>query len=187
MRDYAPDAFSARQVLRFWSHVASRADGCWEWTGARGRAGYGYFSIKDRRFFAHRLAFALVNGPIPPGLFVCHRCDNPPCCRPDHLFLGTTRDNVVDAMRKGRRRSVSGRDVPSDGPPNPSGRAAATNTHISFVLHRDLRAWIAEEARSYDCTGSDIVRAALEHYCCQPPEVRQGIIAASSEDDAPGR
>jgi hypothetical protein len=57
---------------------------------------------------AHRLAYALTHGAIPNGLFVCHRCDNPKCCNPKHLFLGTPLDNVSDCVRKGRRAKTKG-------------------------------------------------------------------------------
>jgi hypothetical protein len=64
----------------------------------------------DRR--AHRVAWILANGPIPPGLFVCHRCDNPPCCNPAHLFLGTPGDNARDRNRKGRHGQPVGESNP---------------------------------------------------------------------------
>lgn len=89
---------------RFWTFV-ERGDGCWLWTGALGgRGGYGRFDA-DR---AHRVAYELVVGPIPPGLFVCHHCDVPRCVRPDHLFVGTAKDNAQDRDRKGRRRGPVG-------------------------------------------------------------------------------
>ncbi len=93
----------------FWSRVDRQGKGCWLWLGHRTPRGYGTFTHRgqDGRYRpvrAHRLAWMLVNGPIPPGLLVCHRCDNPPCCRPDHLFLGTASDNVADMTSKGRNR-----------------------------------------------------------------------------------
>lgn len=87
---------------RFWAKV-NKTETCWLWTGAKQRLGYGHISIGNDRFTsAHRLAYELANGPIPDGLFACHRCDNPACVRPDHLFLGTQQDNLRDAWRKGR-------------------------------------------------------------------------------------
>ncbi len=78
-----------------------KTDSCWEWTAAQGRRGYGVCRIgRERR--AHRASYIMQNGPIPGGLWVLHRCDNPPCVRPDHLFLGTAKDNSQDMSRKGR-------------------------------------------------------------------------------------
>jgi predicted DNA-binding protein (UPF0251 family) len=76
--------------------------GCWEWQGGKGGTGYGTVKVEGRMVLAHRIAFELVNGPIPPGKNVCHHCDNPPCVRPDHLFTGSQSDNIKDAVRKGR-------------------------------------------------------------------------------------
>ena len=89
-------------VTRFWLRV-ERKVGCWGWKG--GKAGYGYGNVYYNRQLmlrAHRLSWALANGPIPKGLKVLHKCDNPPCTNPDHLFLGTDKDNAHDRMRKGR-------------------------------------------------------------------------------------
>lgn len=87
---------------RFWAKVDRTGDGCWEWTAHRDRAGYGRINVGQVPALAHRLSWWLTNGAIPDGLFVCHHCDNPPCVRPDHLFLGTPRDNNDDKLAKGR-------------------------------------------------------------------------------------
>lgn len=91
---------------RFWSKVRmAPGDGCFAWLGGQdGRRGYGkfWFSPTQRSMFAHRAAWVLMNGAIPDGLHVLHRCDNPICVRPDHLFLGTPTDNLHDAITKGR-------------------------------------------------------------------------------------
>lgn len=94
-------AYDARPSLpiaaRMWSKV-TKGDGCWVFGGWLDKKGYGWISHKA----AHRVAWEAANGPIPNGIFVCHRCDNPSCVRPDHLFLGTQRDNMRDASSKGR-------------------------------------------------------------------------------------
>lgn len=87
---------------RFWSKVDVQGpDDCWEWQAHRDRKGYGKFQMSNSRP-AHRVAWELANGAIQNDLFVCHRCDNPSCCNPAHLFLGTNDDNLKDAVRKGR-------------------------------------------------------------------------------------
>lgn len=77
---------------------------CWVWTGSkhRGRQ-HGQIGLRAGvLLWTHRLSWELTNGPIPGGLFVLHHCDNPPCVNPDHLWLGTQRDNVADMVAKGR-------------------------------------------------------------------------------------
>ncbi|MFF6966284.1 HNH endonuclease signature motif containing protein [Streptomyces anthocyanicus] len=91
---------------RFWLRV-ERAEGCWNWQGARSDTGYGHLaSDEGPEVLAHRFSYQLHGGVISEGMVVCHRCDNPACVNPDHLFLGSQRDNVHDMISKGR--NVSG-------------------------------------------------------------------------------
>lgn len=91
---------------RFWAHV-HKTETCWLWTGAISARGYGAFHVKHgQNGVAHRIAYELTYGMILPGFFCCHRCDVPLCVRPDHLFLGTTTDNMRDMVRKGRHHST---------------------------------------------------------------------------------
>ena len=106
--------FTPKQVARFWARVDTSGE-CWEWTGYRmPKMGYGamYLGYKKERtssghawpigMTAHRFSWVLHFGSIPEGQWVLHRCDNPPCVRPDHLWLGTKGDNVRDMYAKGR-------------------------------------------------------------------------------------
>ena len=91
-----------RRSGTFWDYLTPGANGCLEFSGARSN-GYGRIWWNGRLRQASRIAWELVAGqPIPDDLFVCHACDNPACCRPDHLFLGNNSENIKDAIRKGR-------------------------------------------------------------------------------------
>lgn len=85
------------------AHADERTD-CMIWTGARCHGGYGNVTYKGRTWLAHRLAYTAWHGPIPKGVYVCHRCDNRQCFAIQHLFLGTPQDNTNDMLRKGRGR-----------------------------------------------------------------------------------
>lgn len=120
---------------RFWKYVA-KSDGCWEWIGHRQGAGYGRIGLGDKvKLGAHRVSWELHNGPIPDGLWVLHRCDNPPCVRPDHLFLGTNADNVADMIAKGRVRHAG----------ECNGRARLTADKV-----REIRVRLARGERKVD-------------------------------------
>jgi hypothetical protein len=93
---------------RFWSKV-EKTEGCWRWNGNRTTFGYGIVEVSTnprRRTGAHRVSWELHFGPIPEDIDVLHHCDNPPCTRPDHLFLGTDLENQNDAIDKKRRPRV---------------------------------------------------------------------------------
>lgn len=106
----------AQRILlerRFWAkvnksgpipaHVPHLGE-CWEWTAYRmANGGYGQIRLPKKNLSAHRASWLLTYGAIPEGMQVCHKCDNPPCVRPDHLFVGTAQDNMRDMIAKGRK------------------------------------------------------------------------------------
>ena len=90
-------------ISRFLSHVGKgNSDECWEWTAGRNALGYGNCWFHGRHQMAHRVAWIVANGDIPDGLLSLHKCDNPPCCNPAHLFSGSQADNISDMVNKDR-------------------------------------------------------------------------------------
>lgn len=94
------------QIQAFWSkiEITSSVKDCWNWAGAKKPSGYGNVRINSEYKLAHRVAFTIHNGEIPPGFIVCHICDNPSCCNPSHLMLGTYKSNAVDMLIKNRQK-----------------------------------------------------------------------------------
>lgn len=92
---------SVMKKLIFWDCVA-KTELCWIWTASKNSDGYGGLKLDGKSKKAHRVSWEMHNGPIPPGMHVLHRCDNPPCVRPDHLFLGTHKKNMEDRELKKR-------------------------------------------------------------------------------------
>lgn len=143
---------------RFWRKV-KKSDGCWEWTGTKNSRGYGMFTpTPGKRVLAHRFSWEMENGRIPDGLFGCHRCDNPGCVRPDHLFVGTNSDNIRDAVAKGRidMRAVSAKSAAARTPGThcgkghpPSGNNAYRKPSNGQILCRQCR---KEYAADYEKT-----------------------------------
>lgn len=135
-------------IAVFWSRV-TKSDGCWEWNGARhkGKCAYGSFRpggiYKASHSYAHRFSWIIHRGKIPDGLWVLHKCDNPPCVNPQHLFLGTAADNVRDASMKGRMthklsdaevaeiRALRARGIPTE---NIRQMYGVSSGHISSIV-----------------------------------------------------
>ena len=163
---------------RFQTSTCPVANGCIEWTGARllpPNEPYGVFTSSGKRYRAHRAAWIMAHGPIPDGMMVCHRCDNPPCCNPEHLFLGSAKDNAEDMVSKGRwagRRSepewkanIAARPGSKGGRPKSETPARAR----SFWLTDELILEVDERAAAEEISRSELVRQALVARLTSPP------------------
>ena len=124
---------------RFWSKV-KKTETCWNWTAGRNHSGYGYFNKSSTKkamcVLAHRWSYEEAFGTIPDGLCVLHRCDNPQCVRPEHLFLGTRTDNANDKVGKGRQRGPKGQA-------NHKAIVSAEDVRIIRARHRNGEAPLA--------------------------------------------
>lgn len=148
---------------RFWAKVAIGAeDECWPWSGAAAAHGYGHvWGEKNKNVGAHRVSWELHNGPIPDGLDVLHRCDNPPCVNPAHLFLGTATDNGRDMVSKGRANTPRGDVHGSRTKPERRPRGEASwNARLNDDLVRFVRQRYAEGGISMRQLGA---RVGLHH------------------------
>lgn len=133
---------------RFWAKV-SKTRTCWLWTGTRTPLGYGRINIGKRRSdYAHRLSYLWTHGEIPEGVFVLHHCDNPSCVRPDHLFLGTHKDNMKDMREKNRSRKR--------GEENPQAKLTAEDVINIRRIYRLRRATQQQLATRYKVTQTTI-------------------------------
>ena len=136
---------------RFWAKVR-RGEGCWEWSAGRSSEGYGSVRHGGVMVKAHRLAYELTHGKIPTGMVVCHTCDNPPCCNPSHLFVGTVAENNRDRARKGRSRGTF-----SSSPSHPS-RQRRGERHWCAKLTAEQVVWAREMVALGD-SQSSVARA----------------------------
>lgn len=141
---------------RLWENVAvGSTDECWEWTGWKNKRGYVSMLVGGRKGHTvgvHRLAWEQANGPIPPGVFICHACDNPCCCNPSHLFSGTPSDNVQDMLSKGRHftPALAGKN---------NGRAKLNESQVAEIREGKLQTM--EYAAKFGVDRSTVRRVAL--------------------------
>lgn len=158
----------APATSRFWARV-EKSDACWLWTGPLINAGYGKFKVESRTRSAHRFSYELRHGPIPEGMIICHTCDNPPCVNPDHLFLGTNKDNSRDMVAKNRAARLRGERA----------NGVKLTTEDVLEIRRLRKAGVAceEVARQFSLTKAHVWRVAqgtswahLQHATSPPLE-----------------
>jgi hypothetical protein len=155
-------------IKRFWSKVIiGSEDECWIYTGGYDKDGYGVFATggTSATTKAHRFSYGLHFGPIPYGLYVCHHCDNPPCVNPKHFFLGTNRDNQIDARDKGflpmgEEWKKTHANAMKQGQEHP--RAKLTNEQIQEII--SLKGKFSQEAigRKFGVAQAHISRILLK-------------------------
>lgn len=156
-------------VERFMGKTMEADSGCLEWVGCVTPNGYGAIQVGGVKRGAHRVAYELFVGEIPDGMFVCHRCDNTRCVRPDHLFVGTPKDNSADRDAKGRAADRRGAANPmwKGGPPPRPGKARGERNHTAKLRDADIPVirerlivgeTVAEIARTYGVAWPQINR-----------------------------
>lgn len=154
--------FSEEDRQKFTANMhAPNNNGCIEWGGSRDSWGYGVYWIKSKRHGAHRISFRMFVGKIN-DLFICHRCDNPSCVNPEHLFSGTPNDNVQDCKRKGRLRPGCGRLVPLIGQQHVRSKLTDEIIILSRQQH-SAGATVAALARKYS-VGFTTMRKAIHKF-----------------------
>lgn len=135
--------FRFELLNRFINFIDIKENECWEWIGARNNEGYGIFKYKNKNVRAHRFSYALFKDQVPEDLLICHKCDNPSCCNPYHLELGTNHYNQVDCFLKNR-----------------GGKRSKLNTSDVIQIKKLLRMEVKPStiAFMYDITESEVSR-----------------------------
>lgn len=188
-----PEVLIRNAKIRFWRCV-QKADGdaCWVWTGPKLNSGYGVMRVNHKAMGAHRYSYELNVGPLEPNKVICHKCDNPICVRPDHLFQGTHRDNILDMHAKGRANLQIGDKNWRRRHPDlvPKGqdhhRALLTNEEakLARVLYSQgvTQATIAEELRVDNTTISNIVRDKIYNIPEAQPKVLKKLVVRGDQN-----
>jgi len=138
---------------RFFSKV-ERVNGCWEWIGGSDYFGYGMFRFDNKSWRAHRFSWLMCFGEIPEGMFVLHKCDNPKCVNPGHLFLGSQADNMKDAAKKNRVGKFTDGEIADIRRRYSSGECTQTTlaweysvdqSHISYIVRNKIYIYIGRQ------------------------------------------
>lgn len=148
--------YTPKDIARFWAKV-DRTDDCWLWRGFCLPKGYGTITIRTKNHYAHRMAYEIVKGTIPPGLLVCHTCDTPSCVNPEHLFLGTHRDNFADMISKGRSATGEKHGLAK----HPERRPRGTTHGMAKLRDSDIHA-----IRTAHTTGITLTTIAAQYGVC---------------------
>lgn len=148
---------TTKQLERFNSKI-KKTKSCWLWEGAYHYNGYGCIKINNKTLRVNRLSWFLKNGKIPKNRYVLHKCDNPKCVNPKHLFLGTAQDNIDDCIKKGRFRVASGKNHGTKTHPE---RIATGERHGSKT-HPEK--WVKGEKISWAKLNDDLVRKIRKEY-----------------------
>lgn len=158
VRRYGSPLIARKDTLakRFWLHVTPAGpNDCWEWKGSRHKQGYGMIRHNGKTIKGHRASWMIHNGPIPPGQVVRHDCDNPPCCNPNHLRLGTQRQNIQDAIDRGIWRKATGER---------NGNARLTDAQATEIARRYRHGSVTQKDLAAEFGVSvDAVRYAIRH------------------------
>lgn len=150
-------------LLEHWAVQPEPNSGCWLWAGRVGVKGHGEMSLNGKHVLCHRASYELERGPIPTGLWVLHRCNNACCCNPDHLYLGTHKDNMRDMKESGRHKMKTHGER--------SGRAILRESDVIEIIR--LQSDVIEIIR---LRGLGITQSAL----AQKYRVSKGCIAHAS-------
>lgn len=150
-------------VKRLEKNTVKIDSGCWEWQGAKTKFGYGQMVVDGKVEIIPRFTYRMFVGPIPEGMYVCHKCDNPSCWNPDHLYLGTAQDNARDRVERGRNAPKSGTF---------NGRSILVDTDVVEIRSRYKKGGISmsELARQHGVSFGTISRVVKKQGWCHVPD-----------------
>lgn len=146
---------------RFWSYVTIENGGCWNWSAGTFGGRYGQFRLGKKKVKAHRVAWIISGKSIPNGLILCHHCDNPKCVNPQHMFVGTHKDNAQDRERKNRGSGNRFAKVGQPGESNPAAKLTVNDVRHIRNLHKS-HGWTKKRiATHFGVSLSQIVNITL--------------------------